>query len=205
MICMNEQSNPGMGAVLMLWMDLRWLSRTLCVQVLSSVTTHAQSSAASLPPHPTRENLSQVAASDGDIKAALERPQVRGLEEKVQNEMILRVRDAQKNLLLPPDAGLKQKVAKGQWQEKFTALGPILPVGRVDTPISPGMNRWKNSGRDIELEAGDTLTFPKWRGHITVKGVVFNSTAVSYRPRRRRGRREKGSMISHRQEEEANE
>jgi hypothetical protein len=180
MTCRNEKSDHGMRPVLKLWMDLRWLSRTLCVQFLSSVTTHAQSSAASLPPHPARENLSQVAASDGDIKAVLERPQVRGLEKKVRNEMILRARDAQKNLLLSPDAGLKQIVAKGQWQENFTASGPILPVGRVDTPISP------NSDRDIALEAGDTVTIPKWPGHITVTGQAFTPVA-SYRLGRRRG------------------
>jgi hypothetical protein len=186
MTCMNKQLDPGMRAVLTLWMDLHWLSRTLCVLVLSSVTTHAQVSAASLPQHPARENLSRVAASDEDIKAALERPQVRGPEERLRNEMVLRVRDAQNNLLLPPDTGPKQKVAKGQWQENLTALGPILPVGRVGTPISPRMNRWKNSARDIELEAGDTLAFPNRPGHVTVTGQVFNPTAVSYRPRKRR-------------------
>jgi protein involved in polysaccharide export with SLBB domain len=46
------------------------------------------------------------------------------------------------------------------------------------------VSSWKNTARDIEVKAGDTLIIPKRPGFVTVTGQVFNPTAVSYRPGR---------------------
>jgi hypothetical protein len=100
--------------------------------------------------------------------------------------MILRVKDAQKDLELLPDTEPKQKQAKeaalAQYQTTLTELGANPPVGRVDIRISSNINHWKNTSADIEVRAGDTLVIPKRPDFVMVTGQVFNPTAVSYRP-----------------------
>jgi polysaccharide biosynthesis/export protein len=118
--------------------------------------------------------------------AVLRRAQVRELESKQQDEMILRVKDLQDNLELLPDSDPKQKQAKEmalqQYQATLTELSANPPAGRVDIRISPNMANWKNSPADIEVRAGDTLLIPKRPGVVMVSGQVFNPTAVAYRP-----------------------
>jgi protein involved in polysaccharide export with SLBB domain len=120
--------------------------------------------------------------------AVLERTQVRELELKSRDEMILRVKSAQDDLQLLPDSDPKQKLAKevaaGQWQSAMAALVANPPVGRVTIRISSQINRWKNTSADIEVRAGDVLVVPKRPSSVMVTGQVFNPTAVSYRPGR---------------------
>jgi protein involved in polysaccharide export with SLBB domain len=141
------------------------------------------------------ERLSSVIEEAGGFQsdayplaAVLERPAVRDLEAKSRSEMILRVQDAQNNLTLLPDADPKQKVARDmaiqQWQATLDALSSNPPVGRVSIQISKDIDSWKNSARDIEVKADDTLVIPKRPGFVTVTGQVFNPTAISYRPGR---------------------
>jgi polysaccharide biosynthesis/export protein len=117
--------------------------------------------------------------------AVLQRTQVRELETKEQNQMILRVKDLRSNLELLPDTDAKQKQAKEmalqQYQTTLTQLSANPPVGRVAIRISGDINRWKNSTADIEVRAGDALVIPKRPGFVMVSGQVFNPTAVSYR------------------------
>ena len=118
--------------------------------------------------------------------AVLQRVQVRELEASQQDEMILRVRDAERDLELLPDTDPKQKQAKeaalAQYQTTLTELSANPPVGRVDIRISTDIKRWKNTPADIEVRAGDTLLIPKRPDYVMVSGQVFNPTAVSYRP-----------------------
>jgi protein involved in polysaccharide export with SLBB domain len=120
--------------------------------------------------------------------AILQRSQVRELEAKAQNELILRVKDTESNLQLLPESSQKQKEAKEvalqQWQQTLEQLGANSPVGRVTIRISPQIDRWKNSPADIEVAAGDVLVIPKRPSYVMVTGQVFNPTAVSYRPGR---------------------
>ena len=118
--------------------------------------------------------------------AVLERAQVRELEAKTQNEMILRVKEAQSNLELTPAGTPQQQQAREmtlqQYQTTLNELTSSAPVGRVDIRISTNIDRWKNTPADIEVRSGDTLIIPKKPSYVMVTGQVFNATAVSYRP-----------------------
>jgi len=118
--------------------------------------------------------------------AVLQRTQVRELEAKGQNEMILRVQDAQTTLQLLPDADPKSKQAKEmalqQWQTSLELLNSNPPLGRVTIRISSNLDHWKDTNADINVRAGDTLLIPKRPSFVMVTGQVFNPTAVSFRP-----------------------
>jgi len=121
--------------------------------------------------------------------AILERGQVREMEVREQDSMLLRVKQAQDTLVLAPDPGdPKQKLAKEmaieQWQSNIDELTANPPVGRVAIHISSDINRWKNTPADLEVRAGDTLVIPKKPGYVMVSGQVFNPTALTYRPGR---------------------
>ena len=120
--------------------------------------------------------------------AVLQRVQVRELEARQQDQMILRVKDEQTNLELQPDTDAKAKRAKEtamqQYQTTLTELSANPPVGRVTIRISSNISHWKNSAADIEVRAGDTLAIPKRPSYVMVTGQVFNPTAVSFRPGR---------------------
>jgi polysaccharide biosynthesis/export protein len=118
--------------------------------------------------------------------AVLERVQVRELETKEQDKLILRVKDAEGSLQNLPETTPAQKQAKemalGQYQTTLMELSTNAPVGRVAIRISPRIDRWKNSVADVDVRAGDTLFVPKRPDYVMVTGQVFNATAVSYRP-----------------------
>jgi polysaccharide biosynthesis/export protein len=141
------------------------------------------------------ERLSSVLERAGGFQpgsypygAVLQRVQVRELESKQQDEMILRVKDLQDNIELLPDSDPRQKQAKEmalqQYQATLTELSTNPPAGRVAIRISSDIGRWKNTSTDIEVRAGDMLVIPKRPSHVMVSGQVFNPTAVSYRPGR---------------------
>jgi polysaccharide biosynthesis/export protein len=120
--------------------------------------------------------------------AVLQRVQVRELEARQQDQMILRVTNEQTNLELLPDTDAKAKRAKEtamqQYQTTLAELRANPPVGRVTIRISSNISHWKNSTADIEVRAGDTLAIPKRPSYVMVTGQVFNPTAVSFRPGR---------------------
>jgi polysaccharide biosynthesis/export protein len=139
------------------------------------------------------ERLSSVLERAGGFEpsaypygAVLQRVQVRELEAKQQDELILRVKNEEQDLELLPGTDPKQKQAKemalAQYQTTLTELSANPPAGRVDVRISADIKRWKNTSADIEVRAGDTLTIPKRPDYVMVTGQVFNPTAVSYRP-----------------------
>jgi protein involved in polysaccharide export with SLBB domain len=118
--------------------------------------------------------------------AVLQRVQVRELESKAQNEMVLRVKGIQDDLQLMPETDARQKQAKEmamqQWQTTLEELSANPPVGRVTIRVSSHINQWKNTNADVEVRAGDLLVIPKRPSAVMVTGQVFNPTAVSYRP-----------------------
>jgi polysaccharide export outer membrane protein len=116
----------------------------------------------------------------------LQRTQVRELEARDRDQMILRVNDEQANLQLLPETDPGKKKAKDmailQWQTTLEQLSSNPPLGRVALRISPDISLWKNSAADVEVRAGDALIVPKKPGYVMVTGQVFNPTAVAYRP-----------------------
>jgi polysaccharide biosynthesis/export protein len=139
------------------------------------------------------ERLSSVIERAGGFQAdaypygaVLQRTQVRELEARAQDEMILRVKDAQTTLQLLPDADPKAKQAKDialqQWQTSLEQLSSNPPLGRVTIRISSKVANWRDTTADINVRAGDTLLIPKRPSFVMVTGQVFNPTAVSFRP-----------------------
>jgi polysaccharide biosynthesis/export protein len=139
------------------------------------------------------ERLSSIVERAGGFQpdaypygAVLQRVQVRELEAKQQDELVLRVKDAQRELVLLPDTDPRQKQAKeaalAQYQTTLTELGANPPLGRVTIRISSNIDHWRNTPADVEVRAGDTLVIPKHPDYVMVTGQVFNPTAVSYRP-----------------------
>jgi polysaccharide export outer membrane protein len=120
--------------------------------------------------------------------ALLQRSQVRELEMKQRNEMIIQVKGIENNLRLMPDTDPRQKQAKetalAQYQTTLDQLSENPPVGRVAIHISSNVSHWKNTADDVEVRAGDILVVPKKPSYVMVSGQVYNPTAVSYRPGR---------------------
>jgi protein involved in polysaccharide export with SLBB domain len=120
--------------------------------------------------------------------AVLERAQVRELESKQQDEMILRVKETQSNLELTPGNTPDQQKAREltlqQYQTTLSQLTANPPAGRVAIRISSNIDRWRNTSSDVEVRAGDVVVVPKKPSYVMVSGQVFNPTAVAYRPGR---------------------
>jgi ribosomal protein L18E len=116
----------------------------------------------------------------------LQRVQVRELEARDQDQIILRVKDEQSNLELLPETDADKKKAKDmalqQWQTTLEELSSNPPQGRVAIRITPDINRWKDTTADVDVRAGDTIVIPKKPSYVMVTGQVFNPTAVAYRP-----------------------
>jgi polysaccharide biosynthesis/export protein len=116
----------------------------------------------------------------------LQRTQVRELEARDRDQMILRVTDEQARLQQLPESDPGKKRSKDlaiqQWQTTLEQLSSNPPIGRVAVRISADVNLWKNTASDVEVRAGDTLVVPKKPGYVMVTGQVFNPTAVTYRP-----------------------
>jgi polysaccharide biosynthesis/export protein len=118
--------------------------------------------------------------------AVLRRVQVRELEVRDQDQMILRVKDEQSNLQLLPETDPDKKRAKDlalqQWQTALEQLSSNPPTGRVAIRISADIHQWQNTIADVDVRAGDSIEIPKKPSYVMVTGQVYNPTAVSYRP-----------------------
>jgi len=139
------------------------------------------------------ERLSSVLTRAGGLLpdaypygAILQRVQVRQLESKQQDELILRVKDSEAALQLMPDNTPEQKQTKegvlAQYRTTLSQLSSTTPIGRMTIQISSDIERWRNTAADIDVQAGDVLTIPKRPSYVMVTGQVFNPTAVSYHP-----------------------
>ena len=139
------------------------------------------------------ERLSSILERAGGFQAdaypygaILRRAQVRDLESRDQDAMIMRVKDEQSQLQLLPDTDPEKKKAKDQaleqWQIALEQLSSNPPSGRVAIRISTDIRRWKGTVADVQVRAGDVIEIPKTPSYVMVTGQVFNPTAVSYRP-----------------------
>gem|GEM_PF-224794 len=139
------------------------------------------------------ERLSSVIERAGGIQpdgyaygAILQRREVRDIETKERDQLIVRVKAEQGQLTPLPENTPQQRAAKEasmqEWQTTLQRLSATPPIGRVNIRMSNDLRRWKGSSSDITVFAGDTLTIPKRPSFVMVSGQVFNATAVSYRP-----------------------
>jgi polysaccharide biosynthesis/export protein len=139
------------------------------------------------------ERLSSVLERAGGFQhdaypygAVLERVEVRELEGKQQDQLVVRLKTEGAALQNLPDTSDQQKATKyvtlQQYQMVLTQLAAGSPVGRVAIRISSPIKEWNNSPSDIAVRAGDVLVIPKRPDFVMVMGQVFNPTAVSYRP-----------------------
>jgi polysaccharide biosynthesis/export protein len=139
------------------------------------------------------ERLSSVLARAGGFQAdaypygvVLQRTQVREVERKEQDDLVVRAKSMQTSIELLPENDPRQKQTKEaalqQYQTTIQQLVANPPLGRVSIRISSDINRWKNTSADIEVRAGDSLIIPKKPSYVMVSGQVFNPTAVAFRP-----------------------
>ncbi|HEY6388618.1 MAG TPA: SLBB domain-containing protein [Candidatus Acidoferrum sp.] len=139
------------------------------------------------------ERLSSVLARSGGLNweayaygAVLMRREVRELEIKSYNDLVLRVKAEQVTLKELPDTTADQKNAKlttiGRTEAALVQLQASAPIGRVVIHISPEVKSWQNTAADVQVRDGDVLFVPKKTGYVMVNGQVFNPTAISFRP-----------------------
>lgn len=118
--------------------------------------------------------------------AVLQRKEVRELQQKEQDDLVVRAKSMQSSIEVMPEGDPRQKQAKEaalqQYQTTVEELVANPPVGRVSVRISSDIRRWRNTSADVEVRAGDSLIIPKKPSFVMVSGQVFNPTAVAYRP-----------------------
>ncbi len=118
--------------------------------------------------------------------AVLERVEVRELQSREQDQLVVRLKSEEAGLEGMPATNDAQKQSKlvtlQQYQTVMMQLGANNPVGRVAIRISSSINQWRNTNSDIQVRAGDVLFIPKRPDFVMVAGQVFNATAITYRP-----------------------
>ena len=135
------------------------------------------------------ERLSSVLKRAGGFRqdaypaaAVLQRVQVRELNEKARQQMILQIENTPVTTKTAPAA--TEQSMEMQRQEILTSLRTHPVSGRLVINISSDIAKWENTFADIELRAGDTLLIPKRPNFVMVSGQVFNTVAISYNPRK---------------------
>jgi protein involved in polysaccharide export with SLBB domain len=118
--------------------------------------------------------------------AVLMRREVREIEAKSHNDLILRVKSEKIQLKSLPEGTQDEKNAKlnalAQADVTLTQLVESEPIGRVVIHTPTGTNAWKGTDADVALRDGDVLVVPKKANYVLVNGQVFNPTAVNFRP-----------------------
>ncbi len=124
--------------------------------------------------------------------AALERAQVRELEESSRQELIRRIEMEGGNVKVAANETGQERTAllqtmTEQKQHVLTALRTQPAAGRLVIKIAGDIERWQNTPADIELRAGDVLTIPKRPSFVLISGQVYSPSAVTYAPGKNAG------------------
>jgi protein involved in polysaccharide export with SLBB domain len=118
----------------------------------------------------------------------LTRAEVREIELKTHNELVMRVQaEAVQLKSLPEGDGDQKKVklaAIAQTETTLTQLETNLPVGRVVIQSPPDLKAFEKSAANTPLRKGDVIIVPKKANYVLVNGQVYNSTAIGYVPGR---------------------
>jgi protein involved in polysaccharide export with SLBB domain len=118
-----------------------------------------------------------------------EREDVRQLEKKSREELIQRIR-MESTTFKPSITETAQDQAAltqqsiAQRNEEIAALEQTPVTGRLVVRLPSNLARFPGSLDDIEVRRGDALFIPKRPEFVVVSGQVYNSNAITYRPRR---------------------
>jgi protein involved in polysaccharide export with SLBB domain len=114
----------------------------------------------------------------------LTRTEVRDIELKAHDELIVRVQAEETQLKALPEAEPDQKKAKlaaiAETETTLTQLQTTLPVGRVVIQSSPDLKTFEKSAANTPLRKGDVILVPKKASYVLVNGQVYNATAIGY-------------------------
>jgi polysaccharide export outer membrane protein len=124
--------------------------------------------------------------------AALERNDVRELQQKSRQDLIQRLE--QESTVVKTSASTTgaeeaalQQAALQQRQRVLEGLRKAPISGRLVIHLRPDRKDFAGSPEDIELRAGDWITIPKQPGSVLVIGQVYNSNALTYTPGKNAG------------------
>lgn len=139
------------------------------------------------------ERLSSILRRAGGFRpeaypygAVFERVQVREVGEKIRQELIRRI-EAGSGVKISPDVtGSDQatvlQAAMQQQQTVLNALRNQPATGRMVIHISTDISKWENTGNDIVVRPGDSITVPKQPYFVLVTGQVYNSSTITFAP-----------------------
>jgi polysaccharide biosynthesis/export protein len=142
------------------------------------------------------ERLSSVLARAGGFLptaypkgAVFEREDVRELEQKNREELIERIRMESTSFKTSIQESAQDQAALAQQSltqrnAEIAALEQAPVPGRLVVRLPSSLARFAGSPDDIEVRRGDSLFIPKRPEFIIVSGQVYNSNALTYRPRR---------------------
>jgi protein involved in polysaccharide export with SLBB domain len=142
------------------------------------------------------ERVSSVLARAGGMLATaypqgivFEREEVRLLEQKSREDLIQRIRMESASFrtsvqqTAQDQASLMQQSIT-QRNEEISALEQAPVTGRLVVRVPVNLSHFAGSVDDIEVRRGDTLFVPKRPEFVVVTGQVYNSNAITYKPRR---------------------
>jgi protein involved in polysaccharide export with SLBB domain len=145
------------------------------------------------------ERLSSVLARAGGFLSSaypqgivFERVEVRQLEQTSRENLIQRIRMEQATFKpavqeTGQDQAALLQAALAQRQSQIAALEQAPVTGRLVVRLPRDLARLRGTSDDIEVRRGDTLFIPKRPEFVIVSGQVYNSNAITYRPRRNAG------------------
>src|ERR1019366_9127994 len=115
-----------------------------------------------------------------------QRDEVRQLEQKSRDELILRIRQEGTTFKTSiKDTGQDQmelaQAALAQRNSAIEALQQAPVMGRLVVRMPSDLARFRGSPDDIELRRGDAVFIPKEPQFVLVSGQVYNSNAITYR------------------------
>jgi protein involved in polysaccharide export with SLBB domain len=121
--------------------------------------------------------------------AVFERVEVRQLQERSKQELINRIEAeaASVKVALSTSAGEQvalQQAAVQQRQRVLEALRQTPVTGRLVIDLKSNFDEFEKSSDNIELRDGDRLFVPKRPNFVVVTGQVYNSNAITFRPRK---------------------
>jgi protein involved in polysaccharide export with SLBB domain len=118
-----------------------------------------------------------------------EREDVRQLEQKSREDLIERIRMESTSFktslqeTAQDQAALTQQ-SIAQRNAEIAALEQAPVAGRLVVRLPGNLAHFPGSLDDIEVRRGDSVFIPKRPGFVIVSGQVYNSNAITYRPRR---------------------
>jgi polysaccharide export outer membrane protein len=145
------------------------------------------------------ERLSSVLARAGGFLTSayppgivLEREDVRRLEQKSREDLIVRIRQESATFKSSiSETGQDQvalaQAALAQRNGAIAALEQAPVTGRQVVRLTPELARLRGSPGDIEVRRGDKLFIPKRPEFIVVIGQVYNTNAITYQAHRDAG------------------